>query len=162
MLAELIRTAQAHGAAALPGADVFTLYDTYGFPKELTVETAREAGLDIDEAGYAAAFAAARERARAGGKFGYEAAVGLGAEVPATTFLGYHTTSAEVTLQHFAPTDDHATAVVVLEQTPFYATSGGQCGDYGTLHFDGVTLPVLDVAKDKLGHFLHTVDLDRA
>ena len=159
LLARLIAQAQAAGKDELSGADVFTLYDTYGFPKELTEETALEAGLTIDAAGYTAAMEAARARARAGGKFAYEAVAMLGPELPATEFLGYGATEAEATLQHFAASDDHATAVVVLDRTPFYATAGGQCTDTGTLQFDGVTLPVQDVTKDKYGHFLHLVEL---
>jgi len=160
LLARLIEQAKVAGAVELAGADIFTLYDTYGFPKELTEETAREAGLRLDEAGYKAAMEAARERARAGGKFAYAAVAQLGAELPATKFLGYHVTDTEATLEHFAANDERTTAVVVLDQTPFYATSGGQCTDVGVLHFDGVVLPVLEVSKDKFGHFLHLVDLN--
>ena len=159
LLAQLISQAKDKGLTELAGADVFTLYDTYGFPKELTEETALEAGLRIDDAGYKTAMDAARERARAGGKFAYEVGALLGPELPATEFLGYHVTATEATLEHFAAGDDQTTAVVVLDKTPFYATSGGQCGDYGTLQFDGVTLPVLEVSKDKFNHFIHLVDL---
>ncbi|HEX2949942.1 MAG TPA: alanine--tRNA ligase, partial [Armatimonadota bacterium] len=159
LLAHLIAEAKAAGATELKGDDVFTLYDTYGFPRELTEETALEAGLGIDEMGYTAALEMARERARAGGKFAYEASTALGSDVPATEFLGYEVTEAEATLLHFAANDDRATAVVVLDKTPFYATSGGQCADFGVLQFGEVTLPVLDVMKDKSGHILHTVDL---
>ncbi|HEY3379816.1 MAG TPA: alanine--tRNA ligase [Armatimonadota bacterium] len=159
LLANLISDAQAQGAKVLRGEDVFTLYDTYGFPKELTEETALEAGLTIDEAGYQAAFAAARERARAGGKFAYAASMDIGPEMPATKFLGYQTIKSEATLLHFEANREQGTALVVLDQSPFYATSGGQCADNGTLQFDGASLPVLEVAKDKYGHFLHTVDI---
>ncbi|HOS43018.1 MAG TPA: alanine--tRNA ligase, partial [Armatimonadota bacterium] len=115
LLAALIGQAKAAGATALNGADVFTLYDTYGFPRELTAETALEAGLAIDEAGFTAAMDAARARARAGGKFGYEAAAMLGAEVPATAFTGYVTTETEATLLHFAANADRTYATVVLD-----------------------------------------------
>lgn len=158
LLARFMRDAHAAGAPTLRGEDVFTLYDTYGFPKEMTEESARAAGLGIDEAGYAAALAGARARSRASGAFAYEASA-LTADVPPTRFLGYEVSTAEATLAHFTASDDHTRAAVVLDQSPFYATSGGQCGDYGTLHFDGTALAVLDVAKDKFGHFIHTVDL---
>ncbi len=160
LLAELISKARAAGAKELNGADVFTLYDTYGFPRELTAETALEAGLAIDEEGFKAAMDAARERARAGGKFGYETAAQLGAEMPATAFTGYVTTETEATLLHFEANADRTYATVVLDKTPFYATSGGQCADTGTLCFDSVALPVVDAQKDKFGHVLHTVALE--
>jgi len=158
LLGRLVNEAKTAGKTALNGADVFTLYDTYGFPKEMTEETAVAAGLTIDEAGYTAALQEARARSRASGAFAYESAA-LGADVPATKFVGYLHTEVEATLEHFVAADDRATAVVVLDKTPFYATSGGQCTDTGTLQFDGTTLPVIDVAKDKFGHFLHTVDM---
>ncbi|MHB9023958.1 MAG: alanine--tRNA ligase [Armatimonadota bacterium] len=143
----------------LKGEEVFTLYDTYGFPKELTEETARAAGVAIDEAGYQAALEAARERARAGGGFAYEASAALGKDVPATEFVGYQTTTIEATLEHFETDEERTHGIVVLDRTPFYATSGGQCGDHGSLLFDGTRLPVVDVTKDKFGHVLHAVDL---
>ncbi len=159
LLADLIGKAKVAAAAALNGKDVFTLYDTYGFPKELTEETALAAGLTIDEDGFKAAMAAARELAKAGGKFDYAASAMLGTDVPATEFLGYAATETEATLLHFEANADRTFATVVLDKTPFYATSGGQCADYGTLRFNGVALPVVDVAKDKFGHVLHTVEL---
>ncbi len=159
LLARLIDDAKAQGAKELRGEDVFTLYDTYGFPRELTEETAEAAGLNLDTAGFTAAMEAARDRARAGGKFAYEAGFALNPELPATKFLGYDQTESTATLLHFAANDDRTTGLVVLDQSPFYATSGGQCTDVGVLQFDGVTLPVIDVAKDKQGRFLHTVDL---
>jgi len=159
LLSQLIARAKEQGAAELRGEDIFTLYDTYGFPKEMTEETAQGAGLRIDEKGYRTALEAARERARAGARFDYEAGAALGSEVSATEFLGYFTTEAEGTLEFFAANDDLTSAVVVLDKTPFYATSGGQCADAGTLKFDGAALPVIDVAKDRFGHILHIVDL---
>jgi alanyl-tRNA synthetase len=159
LLERLIVDAKARGLKELSGADVFTLYDTFGFPKELTEETALEVGLGVDELSYTAAFEFARTRARAGGKFAYAVAVTLGPEIPPTEFVGYDKTVSEGTLLHFAVSEDRTSAVVVLDKTPFYATSGGQCADFGTLQFDGTVLPVLDVQKDKYSHLLHTVDL---
>ena len=160
LLARLIAEAQARGEQTLNGSDVFTLYDTYGFPRELTEETALDAGMTIDDAGYTRALEEARKLAQAGGKFGYEVSTVLGPEIPPTDFLGYTVTEAEATLIHFETMgDEHALATVVLDKTPFYATSGGQCTDAGVLQFDGVRLPVLEVSKDKYGHFLHTVDM---
>ncbi len=160
LLAQLIADANTRGEKVLNGADVFTLYDTYGFPRELTEETALEAGLTIDAAGYALALAEARKIAGAGGKFAYEASTTLGADIPPTSFLGYEVTETEARLLHFeAVGDAREFAVVVLDSTPFYATSGGQCTDAGVLQLDGMTLSVLEVARDRYGHFLHTVDI---
>jgi alanyl-tRNA synthetase len=159
LLARLIADAHAQHKQVLDGHDVFTLYDTYGFPRELTEESALEAGLQIDEGGYQTALAAARERARAGGHFAYAASLALEPDLPATRFVGYEVLAAEGTLLYFQTADDNQSAVVVLDQTPFYATSGGQCADHGTLHFGTTALVVVDVTKDKYGHVLHTVDL---
>ncbi len=146
-------------ATTLDGEAVFTLYETYGFPKELTEETALAAGLSIDEVGYQAAETAHKQASTSSASFAYRAAAALGPDVPATAFLGYAATAAEATLLHFAASDDRGTALVVLDKTPFYATSGGQCADYGTLTFGTTTLRVIDVTKDKFGHVLHTLDL---
>lgn len=159
LLAQLLAAARAQGKTELNGTDVFTLYDTYGFPKELTQETAAAAGLSIDEHGYGLAFEEARQRARAGARFTYETAAMLGPDLPATDFLGYQVAEAEASLLHFEAADDRQTAMVVLDRTPFYATSGGQCTDTGVIRFSEVLLPVLEVIKDKYGHFLHMVDL---
>ncbi|HEY3418369.1 MAG TPA: alanine--tRNA ligase, partial [Armatimonadota bacterium] len=159
MLHRLIAEAKQAGQQVLKGGDVFTLYDTYGFPKELTEETAREAGVEIDAAGYQAALEAARVRARAGGGFAYEASTSLGKDVPATEFVGYQMTTVEATLEHFETDEERTRGMVVLDRTPFYATSGGQCTDHGYLLFDGTRLPVVEVTKDKFGHYLHAVDL---
>ncbi|MEI7833772.1 MAG: alanine--tRNA ligase [bacterium] len=159
LLARLISEAQAKNADTLNGQDVFTLYDTYGFPKELTVESALAAGLTVDEAGYATAFETARTIARAGGKFGYAAAASLGQEIPATEFLAYQTLTAEAKLLFLLPNEDGLTALAILDRSPFYATSGGQSTDVGSLTVGEIIFPVLDVAKDKFGHLLHTIEL---
>jgi len=159
LLDQLIARAKAQGAAELRGEDVFTLYDTYGFPKEMTEETALDAGLRIDEAGYQTAMETARERARASARFDYETSISLGSDVPATEFVGYFRTETDASLLRFEANDDHTSAVVVLDKTPFYATSGGQCSDYGTLIMGDTTLTVVDVGKDRFGHVLHVVDL---
>jgi len=159
LLTRLVHDAVARGATVLNGEDVFTLYETYGFPKELTEETAQEAGLGIDMLAFHAAELAHKQASSAGADFDYKAGISLGGDVPATAFLGYTTTNAEATLLHFQASDDRQTAVVVVDQTPFYATSGGQCADGGTLQFSSTVLSVIDVAKDKFGHTLHIVDL---
>jgi len=129
------------------GAQAFRLYDTYGFPLELTVELAAERGLAVDEAAFAEAMAAQRVRSR-GEAIGLAGSrdVELAAGLPATEFLGYETASAEVQAVAFIRDgklvdglDEGDEGGVVLDRTPFYAERGGQTGDSGQIIFaDGV------------------------
>ncbi|UZJ45040.1 alanine--tRNA ligase [Marinimicrobium sp. C6131] len=143
----------------IPGDIVFTLYDTYGFPVDLTADIARERGLTLDMPGYERAMEAQRARARAAGSFkvDYTAA---GLDLPATEFLGY-TQLAEQgrvqallkdgqTVEHLEEGDEGA---VVLDRTPFYAESGGQVGDTGYLETDaGLRFEVRDCNKQGASH----------
>jgi alanyl-tRNA synthetase len=151
----------AHGAAAaggvIPGADAFRLYDTYGFPVDLTADIARERGLSVDMAGFDAAMAHQREIARAAGKFGGGATLPaeLASQLPPTQFLGYDLLAAEglevlALLRDGRPVDSIAAgdeAIVLLDRTPFYAESGGQVGDTGTFDAQGVRFVVDDTLK---------------
>ena len=141
----------------IPGADAFRLYDTYGFPVDLTADIARERGLSVDMAGFEAAMEQQRETARAAGKF--TSTTGLPADLVAqlspTVFLGYEHLDAGG-LQVVALLKDgrpvasvHAgdEAVVILDRTPFYAESGGQVGDTGVLAEQGVEFDVADTLK---------------
>ena len=141
----------------IPGADAFRLYDTYGFPVDLTADIARERGLSVDMAGFEAAMEQQRETARAAGKF--TSTTGLPADLVAqlspTVFLGYDHLDAGG-LQVVALLKDgrpvasvHAgdEAVVILDSTPFYAESGGQVGDTGVLAEQGVEFDVADTLK---------------
>ena len=124
----------------IPGDAVFKLYDTYGFPLDLTADIARERGLGIDEAGFDAAMAAQRERGRAASRFGVDLRESVQL-AERTEFTGYDSLSGEGTI--VALLDDSGASVAILEQgargrvvldhTPFYAESGGQVGDTGTL-----------------------------
>lgn len=146
----------------IPGQVVFTLYDTYGFPLDLTNDIARERGLTIDLDGYEQAMAEQRARARAAGSFkvDYSAA---GIELPASEFLGYTELSQEgqvVALlkdgnkvARLVAGDD---GVVVLDRTPFYAESGGQAGDCGYLELGDNRLEVRGCQKQGTSH-LHLV-----
>jgi len=125
LLDKLISQAKARGMAELRGEDVFTLYDTYGFPKEMTEETALAAGLAIDEEGYRTALEAARKLAQASARFDYETTIVLGSDVPATEFVGYSYTETAASLLRFEVNDDRASAVVVLDKTPLFSTAGG-------------------------------------
>jgi alanyl-tRNA synthetase len=138
----------------LDGETVFRLYDTYGFPADLTADVARERGIGIDNAGFEAAMEAQRERARAASRFGVDMRAGAQIDV-ATTFCGYEGTSGESTViallrdgQSVKEVKPGERGEVILEQTPFYAESGGQVGDAGELRgADGVRFIVEDTQK---------------
>ncbi|MGL4896469.1 MAG: alanine--tRNA ligase, partial [Shewanella sp.] len=137
----------------LDGETVFKLYDTYGFPVDLTADVCRERNIIVDEAGFEAAMAEQRSRAQAAGNFGadYNAALKIDAE---TAFCGYSelTGKANVTALFVngesVPTINIGDeAVVVLDVTPFYAESGGQVGDKGVLVAQGIEFTVNDTQK---------------
>jgi len=144
----------------LDGQTAFTLYDTFGFPLDLTADVCRERGVEIDEAGFEVAMTRQREQARAAGKF--KAVETLEYSGEPTTFVGYETLSqsAKITALYrdglavqSVQTGDHA--VVVLSKTPFYAESGGQVGDAGGLSASHATFVVEDTQKisaDVFGH----------
>ncbi|MFE8069491.1 alanine--tRNA ligase [Marinobacteraceae bacterium S3BR75-40.1] len=142
----------------IPGKTVFTLYDTYGFPVDLTNDIARERGLSLDYEGYEAEMEAQRERARAASKFGIDYnAEGLDIEGK-TEFTGYDHVDGQETVKAVyvngearnAQVGDQA--VVVLERTPFYAESGGQVGDTGVLSWSGGRFEVSDTRKEGDNH----------
>ena len=141
----------------IPGADAFRLYDTYGFPVDLTADIARERGFTIDMAGFDSAMAQQRDTARAAGKFsgGISLPAELIAQLPVTEFLGYEHNDAgglvvSALLKDGRPVDAIDAgdeAIVVLDRTPFYAESGGQVGDAGQLAGQGVQFKVMDTQK---------------
>ena len=127
----------------IPGVDAFRLYDTYGFPLDLTQDMARERGMLVDVAGFDAAMTQQKETARAAGKFGggTQLPADLVAQLTPTRFLGYEALDATglsvlALLQDGRPVDAIVAgeeAIVILDATPFYAESGGQAGDTGEL-----------------------------
>ncbi|HEY0662458.1 MAG TPA: alanine--tRNA ligase [Lysobacter sp.] len=141
----------------IPGADAFRLYDTYGFPVDLTADIARERGLSVDMAGFDVAMDQQRETARAAGKFGNAATMPaeLAAQLAPTQFLGYDKLTEgglEVValLRDGRPVDAINAgdeAVVILDRTPFYAEGGGQVGDAGELDEAGTRFAVRDTLK---------------
>ena len=148
----------------ISGETVFTLYDTYGFPVDLTEDIARERNLTVDLEGFEQALAAQRERARAASKFGADYNSQLVLE-GATTFTGYEHTAGQARVHSLfvagAPVAAVAAgqqATVVLEQTPFYAESGGQVGDTGLLNFATGQVRVVDTRKQG-AHHLHIVEV---
>ncbi len=145
----------------IPGETVFKLYDTFGFPADLTADIARERGLSIDEPGFEQAMEAQRERARGASQFksGGQAVLGVDA---ATVFTGYQTLHDEGRVIALAADGSLAdtleagqSGIVVLDRTPFYAESGGQAGDCGILQTaDGARFEVRDTTKQGAA-FLH-------
>ena len=144
-------------SGVIPGADAFRLYDTYGFPVDLTADIARERGMTVDMDGFESAMAHQRETARAAGKFGNTATMPaeLAAQLAPTAFLGYDCMDAEdlevVGLlregRSLARIEAGEEAVVLLARTPFYAESGGQVGDAGQLTGSGSAFDVRDTLK---------------
>jgi len=144
----------------IPGATVFKLYDTYGFPTDLTADIARERGFIIDEAGFEVEMAAQRQRARDAGKFAvdYNNIVKVEGE---TQFDGYINTTGQgqivaiykdgVQVDEVSEGDE---ALIVLNQTPFYAESGGQIGDTGIFKNETGIFEVQDTKKSG-GAFVH-------
>ncbi|NVF14249.1 alanine--tRNA ligase [Vreelandella maris] len=145
----------------LPGETVFKLYDTYGFPFDLTADVCRERGVTLDEEGFQQALEAQRERARAASQFGadYSASIELDGE---TAFTGYDRLEDQAKVTALVDSEGNALAaleagqkgVVVLDRTPFYGESGGQVGDTGYLYVDGGRFQVTDTQKQS-GHHLH-------
>ncbi len=137
----------------LDGDTVFKLYDTYGFPLDLTADIARERGLRVDEAGFERAMQAQRERARGASQFEAEGLGDAGVD-QATVFVGYEAlaTAARVLSllsegQRVEHIDEGTHGVVVLDVTPLYAESGGQVGDTGVIEAPGVRFEVRDTTK---------------
>jgi len=153
----IIATMEKAGRKIVSGADVFMLYDTYGFPMDLTRLLSEEKGLSVDETGFAKEMAKQRERARDASKKSDES--GLSAEgwivlrqTQGTQFVGYDKDSAECNVVRYKITASVAGAIqeclIILDATPFYAESGGQVGDGGTLTTHvGHTLTVEDTIK---------------
>ena len=150
----------------LSGETAFKLYDTYGFPLDLTVDYAREHGVAVDIEGYESAMAAQRERARAGSTFkiGATSTVSFDTHVRAivtkgTRFTGYETTQDKGKVQHIFVGDQEVKSigagqdgVIHLDQTPFYAEAGGQVGDQGWLRTKSAAFVVQDTQKMQKSH----------
>jgi len=156
----ILDTALADGARVLPGDVAFKLHDTFGFPLDLSADVCRERGLTVDEAGFAVAMDRQKAQARAAGKFRMDKALEYAGE--GNDFVGYdtlteHSTVAALYLDGAAVSELKAgqSGVVVLGSTPFYAESGGQVGDQGSIFSDGAMFAVADTQKIKSDVFAH-------
>ena len=139
----------------IPGEEAFKLYDTYGFPLDLTQLMAQEHGLKVDEQGFNKSMEAQRKRAQESGKFKADmknitwTTVSEGDD---STFLGYEQINAEASIKRYSIMD--GTILLVLDETPFYAESGGQIGDTGSINGNSIDLTVTDVQNEN-NVFIH-------
>ena len=155
------------------GDTAFTLYDTYGFPLDLTQDALRVRGIGVDQASFTDAMERQREKARASWAGSGEAATetvwfGLREKVGATEFLGYETEAAEGVVaalvrdgKEVAELKAGDTGSIVMNQTPFYGESGGQVGDTGEMRRDGVRVVVTDTQKNAGDLWIHVVKVEQ-
>jgi alanyl-tRNA synthetase len=143
------------GTKTIPGAEVFKLYDTFGFPADLVEQMSEEIGFEVDLEGFQKSMEEQRTRSRGTGKFSVQEA---GAEdlavetLPETEFVGYEWKEADAEIQ--AAAEREGMWRVVLSKTPFYGESGGQVGDHGRIQGDDFVLTVEDTRKER-GRFVH-------
>ncbi|MCU7879457.1 MAG: alanine--tRNA ligase [Candidatus Thiodiazotropha sp. (ex Lucinoma aequizonata)] len=150
----------------IPGETVFKLYDTYGFPKDLTADIARERDLTIDQPGFNKAMAAQRKRAQAASQFGASDSVNLDLEGE-TQFSGYDYLEDQADIvailrdgESVETLRQSESGMIFLDHTPFYAESGGQVGDMGTLEGKGALFEVEDTRKQSGELFAHIGKLE--
>ncbi|KOO52268.1 alanine--tRNA ligase [Viridibacillus arvi] len=164
---EVVETQKAANSNIVPGKDAFRLYDTYGFPVELTEEYAEEVNMTVDHEGFEKEMEAQRNRARAARQdvdsmhVQSEVLANLNQE---STFVGYETLTTHTKVvaivangQEVKEASEGEEVLVILSETPFYAESGGQIADHGTISNDSFTASIKDVQKSPNGQNLHTV-----
>ncbi|MDX1591393.1 MAG: alanine--tRNA ligase, partial [Balneolaceae bacterium] len=142
----------------ISGDDAFKLHDTYGFPIDLTQLMAKEEGVEVDTERFNELMSKQKERARSSGKFSASSKSNINWQILSeedSQFVGYDDLETECKIIAKATSDDKH--FLILDRTPFYAESGGQIADTGTLSKDGKTIQVLDVQKSPEGH-VHQVD----
>ena len=150
----IAREVKEKGKKIIPGEEAFRLYDTFGFPLDLTRIMAEEQGLTVDETGFQEEMEKQRERARKAGKFVMQSTAAedwqIITPVENTTFVGYDHTDVTTRIHKIARRNGHYH--VVLEETPFYAEAGGQVGDKGEIIGENFTLRVIDTQKEGEEH----------
>ncbi|MFI8493449.1 alanine--tRNA ligase [Peribacillus butanolivorans] len=167
ILSEVIKKEKEKGGRVIPGSDAFRLYDTYGFPIELTEEYAEEEGMTIDQSGFEKEMEAQRERARSARQdvdsMQIQGGV-LGDIKVESEFVGYDQVAVDAKVAAIVKNGELVTEAqegeevqVILNQTPFYAESGGQIADKGTMASESVKVNVHDVQKAPNGQNLHRV-----
>lgn len=173
ILTDFISEIKAQNGTSLPGSMIFKLHDTFGFPLDLTREIAEENGLEIDEEGFRTEMGEQRKKAREATKsressaWGQESVAGMDKNVK-TEFVGYGSTVAQACILYVirdgeladnAQEGDEVT--IILDRTPFYAESGGQTGDTGSIETADGLVKVTDCRKTADGKFLHTGTVER-
>ena len=165
IFSDMLAEHKAKGETKFSGEDAFKLYDTYGFPIDLTVEMVEDEGMTLDRKAFDHEMqeqkTRAREARKALGDLGW-AGVEFGKDIPATEFVGYDHDEFDATVVALVAEDElrgeipaGSDAVVVLDRSPFYAEMGGQAADHGTISADGILFTVSDVQKNKGGKFMH-------
>jgi len=165
IFADLLEGHQTRGETSFSGSDAFKLYDTYGFPVDLTEEMAADAGMSLDRAEFDREMNEQRTRARkareAMGDLGW-GGIEFGQDVPATDFVGYTENAVAVKVLAIVAEEEQrdliasgVEAIVVLDKTPFYAEMGGQVADHGKLSASGVCFEVTNVLKNKGDKYMH-------
>lgn len=167
ILAEMVQKTQQAGTNQISGPDAFKLYDTYGFPFDLTEDFASEKGLTVDREGFDASMKEQRDRARAASnkEGGMKVQGGPLSELTIKSeFVGYNELVVSSNITAIVHENELVelvgvgeTCQVILDRTPFYAESGGQASDHGTIRNDQVTLKVVDVMKAPHGQHVHKV-----
>ena len=164
---ELLNAHKKKGETVFSGADAFKLYDTYGFPIDLTVEMVEDEGMTLDRKAFDHEMqeqkTRAREARKALGDLGW-AGVEFGKDIPSTEFVGYdHDSVDDAKVVALVVEGEQAEAmmsgvegIIVLDKTPFYAEMGGQIGDTGVIRCGEAVFEVTDVQKNKGGKFMHT------
>ena len=163
IFSEMLENHKAKGETVFSGADAFKLYDTYGFPIDLTNEMVKEVGLSVDEDAFRQLMqeqkVRAREARKALGDLGW-AGVEFGKEIPATEFVGYTNLESDAKIVAIVAEDElrdaitaGQDAILVLDRTPFYAEMGGQVADHGVIFAGDAKFAVSDVQKNKGGKY---------
>jgi len=166
LVEELVEQALSQGRECLPGGQVFRVYDTYGFPKELTAEIAKERGLSINWEGFEAEMEKQRERARAGQKFVVARSGGISlrgnVEVNHTEFVGYEMTVSQSKVLELRVGEQSRRTVsegnevdVILNQSPFYGEMGGQVGDTGEIGSGKGRVAITDTVRGSADVIIH-------
>ena len=165
IFSDMLAQHKENNESVFSGADAFKLYDTYGFPIDLTVEMAREEGMEVDLEAFRKLMqeqkVRAREARKALGDLGW-AGIDFGQDIPETQFVGYDKNETEGTVLAIVAEDESRSeiaagveAIVVLDRTTMYAEMGGQVADHGTITGPDGVFEVTDVQKNKGGKFMH-------
>ncbi len=165
IFAEMLADHKAKGETEFSGADAFKLYDTYGFPIDLTLEMVADEDMTLDQDAFAKLMKEQKERAREARKALGDlawAGIDLGLDNTPTKFLGYEAYQSEAKILAVCVGEEVSgsiaggeSGIIVLDQTPFYAEMGGQVADHGTITMGNCCFRVTDVQKDKGGKYLH-------